>query len=468
MKVDKSNFEEWYSQVTTDLVDMRFPVKGMITWKPYGFKMLKLMIDVTSKKLDNYGHEETYFPMLISESIFGQEKDFLHGFKGESYVITHAGDKELAEKLILRPTSETVMYEMFKLWVQGLKDLPIKIYQTVNIFRYETKMTKPMLRVREIVKFQEAHTVHATAEQAEENLVQTLKMYEEIMGEFGLPYKILKTPSWDTFAGAEYNYDFISLMPDGKAVELCSVINLGTKFSKAFGITYMDSDGLQKPVHQTCYGHSERILGSLISVHGDDNGMVLPLTVTPFHVAIFAIKDDSQVIAKVNEINEQCIQLNLRVKIDTDFNQTIGERFYNLEKLGVPLRIEVGPRELEKGLISVFRRDTKEKINVAHSQLLDSLTDLLQKYTDNINKCALVEFNSKTKQFDDIKKLQDYYSQNRGLVALPWCGDDPCGKKVEDDVGIPTLGYENINSDKDKKCACGKPAKYWMYFGRTY
>jgi len=466
MKIKKHNFEKWYATVTNELVDTRYPVKGMVVWKPYGYKILKKLINLTSNGFDRYGHDETYFPMLIPMSLFKKERDFLHGFQGESYIVTHAGDKKLNEKLIVRPTSETVMYEMFHLWVQGVKDLPIKIYQTVNIFRYETKMTKPMLRIREIIKFQEGHTAHATAEEADKHVKQMIQMYNEIFNELGFAYKILKTPQWDTFAGALYNYDFVTVMPDGKCIELCSVINLGNKFAKAFDITFMDSKGVKRPVHQTCYGHSERVLGAVIAVHGDEYGMILPLSIVPWHAVIVPIKEDKKVKKIVEKIEKKLINLGISTTIDRA-DQRIGEKSYRLEKLGIPLRIEIGPNEVEKKQVIIIRRDTKAKTSITLTNFDKQVMKILKSYKINIKHKAEKEFNKNIKTVDTIAKLREMYKNNKGMVGLPWCGNDACGHKIEEESEIPTLGYETIN--QNKKCAlCGKKARYIMYYGRTY
>ncbi|MEM4662068.1 MAG: aminoacyl--tRNA ligase-related protein, partial [Desulfurococcaceae archaeon] len=299
--IDKyEKFDEWYHAVLreADIVDIRYPVKGMIVWRPYGLKALRFTQRILIELLEKTGHQEAYFPALIPESIFAKEKDFLEGFGGESFSVEGTGTKKFSERFFIRPTSETVMYYMWSLWIRGRKDLPLKMYQAVNIFRYETKMTHPILRVREIMGFIEAHTAHATMEEAEKQIGEATSIYKEFFDRLLLPYFIVKTPPWDTFAGAEYNYDFITVMPDGKGLELGSVINLGQRFAKAFDIKFMDTDGSTKYVYQTCYGVSERVLGAVIAVHGDSVGLFFPPEIAPIQVVIVPIAkpDDNEVL----------------------------------------------------------------------------------------------------------------------------------------------------------------------------
>jgi prolyl-tRNA synthetase len=302
------DFDDWYHDALreADLVDIRYPVKGMIVWKPYGLKALRLTQRILMDLLEKTGHLEAYFPALIPESVFARERDFLEGFGGESFVVEGTGTKKFNERFYLRPTSETVMYYMWNLWIKGRRDLPLKMYQVVNVFRYETKMTHPILRVREIMGFIEAHTAHATPEEAEAQIKEAIGIYKEFFDRLQLPYYIVKTPPWDTFAGAEYNYDFITVMPDGKGLELGSVINLGQRFAKAFDIKYMDTDGQFKYIYQTCYGVSERVLGAVIGIHGDEKGLFFPPEIAPIQVVIVPIAkpEDVQVLEYARRVRE--------------------------------------------------------------------------------------------------------------------------------------------------------------------
>ncbi|MDE1869829.1 MAG: proline--tRNA ligase [Candidatus Micrarchaeota archaeon] len=469
--IDKvKDFPDWYDKALSvgEIVDTRYPLKGMIIWRPYGFKSLKLMLNIIENLLDLHGHEETYFPMLIPASIFGKERDFLKGFSGEAFVVTKAGTEKLGEELYIRPTSETVIYDSVKLWIRSTSDLPLKIYQTVNTFRHETKTTRPLLRVREIVKFKEAHTFHPTASDAEEQIKEGIKIYREFFDTLLVPYKVLRTPSWDTFAGAMYNYDFMSVMPDGKAIELGSVINLGDKFAKAFDIKYLKADGSNDYVHQTCYGISERELGALISIHGDNNGLILPPSVAPVQVVIVPILKDSakEVNARAKQIEKELVQLGLRVKIDSR-DKTMGEKFYELEAKGIPLRIEIGPKEIKEGKMVVFRRDTREKINLGDADF-HKITKLMADIGKNLRQRALDYLDERVLHFSNVKELQEKYTERIGMVGLPWCGDEKCGRSLEEKIGIPTIGYDTETKIHQVCASCGKSATTEMFFGKTY
>lgn len=473
MNINKlENFIEWYEEVlkVAEIIDNRYPVKGMIVWKPYGYKALKLMLRIMEDILDKYNHEEANFPMLIPESIFKKESDFLEGFRGESYVVTQAGNTELTEKMYLRPTSETVMYEMFKLWIRSKSDLPLKLYQTVNIFRYETKMTKAILRVREIIKFKEAHTCHLTMEDADKQIVEGIQIYKEFFDSMLLPYIILRTPKWDTFAGAEYNYDFISVMPDGKGVELGSVINLGNRFAKAFDIKYQKDDDSYEYVYQTCYGVSERALAVAFSIHGDDKGAIFPSSIAPIQIIIIPIifkGKENIIIEKCNEIKKILEENGFRVKID-DRDKNPGDKYYYWEAKGVPLRIEIGPRDIKKKQVMIVRRDTFQKISKDEGSLIKSITEIFKQINENLKERANKYLFERVFYFKNIEEFRDNKTKN-GIVTLPWCGNKDCGIELENLIDMPSLGYIPNEYIKENCLICGKKEDVrWLYFGRTY
>jgi len=472
------DFPFWYNEVikVADIVDTRYPLKGCHVWKPYGYKALKLMMALMERELEENGHEEAYFPSLIPMSVFSKEADFLQGFGGESLRITHVGEKKLKEELILRPTSETVMYEMFSLWIKGKKDLPIRIYQTVNVFRYETKQTRPLLRVREIVKFKEAHTIHATYEEAEKQVEAAKQIYAKFFNMMLLPYKVLKTPSWDTFAGAEYNFDFITVLPDGKALELGSVINLGQKFAKAFNIQFMDEEGKMRHPYQTCYGISERSLGAVIAIHGDDKGIRFPSCIAPIQVVIVPIirKGNDEPILMAKNL-EKILKKILRVKID-DSDVSPGEKFYLWEAKGVPLRIEIGQREVEENnVVVVIRANSERKVLPLDEHLSGRLLALLKEHDGYLLREAQERFNKEIHRFTTLGEGKEYVlglgardeRKQPGLVGFGWCGEQNCGRVIEKSLEMPALGYEKIKDNLT--CAyCGKRAMHILYFGRTY
>ena len=286
-----SNFSEWFRWVLdgAELYDYRYPIKGCGVWRPYGFKLRRNILEIIRKLLDSTGHDEILLPLLIPETLLAKESEHVKGFEGQVYWVTRGGYDDLDVKLALRPTSETALAPMLKLWIKSHADLPIKIYQIVSVFRYETKATRPLIRVREITTFKEAHTAHATFEDSERQIKEAVEIYSRFFDELYIPYVINIRPSWDKFAGALYTIAFDTLMPDGRVMQIGTVHNLGQNFSKAFDITYLKVDGTHDYVWQTCYGISERVIAALISIHGDDRGLIIPPNIAPIQIVIIPI-----------------------------------------------------------------------------------------------------------------------------------------------------------------------------------
>jgi prolyl-tRNA synthetase len=466
LKLEKKNFSDWWDKVVsyTKLMDDRYPIKGVYVWMPYGHKAVKLMMQKVDTILEKRGNKECYFPLFATQAIFGKEKDFLDGFMGEALRITAIGRRKLDEEMIVRPTSEAIIYTMFNLWVRSWRDLPLKVYQTVPIFRWETKMTKPMIRCREITKFNETHVALATKEEADENIQEGIEMYKEFFDFLQMPYLILKTPSWDTFAGALYNYDFFTVMPDGKAVELGSIINLGQKFAKTYDIQYLDKNEKKQYVWQNTFGISERALGSSLSVHGDDKGLVFPSEIAPTQVVIIPIlkgnPNDEKVLKKCEELN-----LPFRVHIDSSDSRP-GQKFNHWEVKGVPIRLELGERDLESSSVMLARRDTGEKTPVKITDLEKTVSSTLTDIDKNLKKIASAFLTSMIKTASDIKSAETALKAG-GIIKLPWCGEETCGKQMEKTLVGSALGI-NEQEKPSGKCNCGKSAKHYLHFARTY
>ncbi|WP_440059053.1 proline--tRNA ligase [Thermogladius sp. 4427co] len=471
-KADKfSNFPEWYHNILrdADIVDIRYPVKGMIVWKPYGLKALRLVQKILVSLLEETGHEEAYFPTFIPESVFSKEKEFLEGFGGETFVVEGTMSKKFTERLFVRPTSETVMYYMWNLWIKGRKDLPLKMYQVVNVFRYETKMTHPILRVREIMGFIEAHTAHATREEAEEQIKEALLIYKNFFDSLLLPYFIIKTPPWDTFAGAEYNYDFVTVAPDGKGIELGSVINLGQKFARAFDIKFLDSDGQFKYVYQTCYGVSERVLGAVIAVHGDERGLVFPPGIAPVQVVIIPIfrEGENDIVEYSKKVYRILNENGIRARLDLDTEHSPGWKYYYWELKGVPTRIEIGRRELASNTVTIARRDTFEKFEVKLEELVSALRNTWDSININLRNRAINYLSKLT----HIARPGTVYE--KGLIIAPWDGTRECAESLEKKYNRGLLG-EIVESPinlppletMENECS-GKPDRYAL-LGVTY
>ena len=382
------NFSEWFHNIleTADIIDSRYPIKGMSVWRPYGFQIRKHFYNYLTDLLDK-DHDETLFPLLIPESELAKEGIHVKGFEDEVYWITHGGQKELNEKLALRPTSETAIYPMFSLWIRSHIDLPIKVYQKVNTFRYETKHTRPLIRVREITSFAEVHTVHSSAEEADKQVQTGIEIYKDIFDKLAIPYLISNRPVWDKFPGAEYTIAFDTIFPDGKTLQIATVHNLGQTFAKTFDITFENKEGQHEYGYQTCYGLSDRVIASLIAIHGDDKGLILPPTVAPKQVVIVPIlfkKGQEEVLSKCREIKKSLEDLNIRVSID-DRDLRPGKKFFDIEQKGSPLRIELGPRDLENNKIIYVRRDNGEKSELSiDDDLPVNIKNLLNTIHDNL------------------------------------------------------------------------------------
>ena len=465
------NFSEWFHDILEEanITDSRYPIKGMAIWMPYGFKIRKYMLERIKELLDK-DHDEVLFPLLVPETELAKEGEHVKGFEEEVYWVTKGGKNDLNEKLALRPTSETAIYPMYALWIRSHIDLPIKYYQVVNTFRYETKHTRPLIRVREITTFKEAHTAHATKEESDEQIEDFIEIYKEFFDSFGLPYLISKRPIWDTFPGADYTMAFDIIMPDGKTLQVGTIHNLGQTFAKTFDITFEDKDGEHKYVYQTCAGLSDRVVASIIGIHGDEKGLRLPPIVSPNQVTIIPIlfkKGKEEVMAKCEEIKNDLESAGLRVNID-DRDIRPGKKFYDWELKGTPLKLEVGPRDLENNITIAMRRDDGEKVEIAlDDNLVDNIKDLLEKYSENLSETA-EDFQEEhvkfTENLDEISEL----IEAGNVVSFNWCGDEECGKKIEEETGYDILGIHD-DAEAGAKCILsGEDAKYLALIAKTY
>jgi prolyl-tRNA synthetase len=464
----KDDFSEWYHELlmTAEIIDNRYPVKGMCVWFPFGYAIRKSVYGIIRELLD-VDHQETQFPLMIPENEFMKEAQHIKGFEDEVYWVTYGGTTPLDVKLALRPTSETAIYPMFKLWIRSHADLPMRIYQIVNTFRYETKHTRPLIRLREITSFKEAHTVHATWEEAAQQVEVAISRYSEFYNRLAIPFLISRRPSWDKFPGADYTTAIDVVMPDGRTLQVGTAHHLGSTFAKTYGITYEAEDGTQKLVSQTCYGISERCIAALISVHGDDKGLVLPWEVAPVQVVIVPILlgDKEKVLEVCKDLEQKLRTACIRVKLDTS-DERPGAKFYKWEMKGVPIRLEVGPRDVQKGVVTAARRDAVKK-----ALPMEGLGESLRNEADEL-QAALY---SKAKQFMDgkvkeVSSIAEAKAQTSGGVALvPWCGEVDCGHQLEDQIEANMLGEPQYQSFSEAACAvCGKVTRGRTYMARQY
>jgi prolyl-tRNA synthetase len=464
----KESFSEWYHELlmTAEIIDNRYPVKGMCVWFPFGFAIKKNVYAVIRELLDP-DHQETQFPLMIPENEFMKEAQHIKGFEEEVYWVTHGGTSPLEVKLALRPTSETAIYPMFKLWIRSHADLPLRIYQIVNTFRYETKHTRPLIRLREITSFKEAHTVHATWEEAAEQVEVAISRYSEFYRRLALPFLVSRRPSWDKFPGADYTTAIDVIMPDGKTLQVGTAHHLGSTFAKTYEITYEAENGEQKLVSQTCYGISERCIAALISVHGDEKGLMLPWGVAPIQVVIVPILlgDKEKVLAVCRELQSKLSAACIRVQLDTS-DERPGAKFYKWEMKGVPIRLEVGPRDIEKGVVTLARRDGAKK-----AVPMDGLVDAVSKEAEELQTALYTKAKDLHEaKIKEVTSIEEAKAQMQvGVALVPWCGEVDCGHQLEDQVEANMLGEPQYVSLPEAACAvCGKISPGRTYMAKQY
>jgi len=491
----EDNFSGWYNEILkrARILDVRYPVKGEYVWYPYGLKLRNLIYNILRSLMDKE-HEEVLFPLLIRRDELLKEKEHIRGFENEVFWVTHGGSTELDIPLALRPTSETAMYPVFKLWIRSHRDLPIRVYQIVNTFRYETKHTRPLIRVREITSFKEAHTAHASRAEAEEQIKKAVALYKDFFDQLAIPYVITKRPGWDKFPGAEYSIAFDTLMPDGRAMQIATIHLLGESFARTFDIRYEAEDGSSKLVNQTCYGISERCVAAVIAIHGDEHGLVLPPRVAPIQVVIVpVIFSGDKHGGGMEEVKEACISLyealkraNIRVILD-DSSDRPGAKYYYWEMKGVPLRIELGPRDLCNNSCVFVRRDSFKKTEVPLNNAVPEAKRTLDDIQRQLHARAREEFASNIVSVSISSEERDNNMEEireavgKGIVSLFLCDNESCGKELEDTLGASVLGevYEHEYEYEDKgveegdskkvACAiCGRRSGSRVLVARTY
>ncbi len=460
----EKNFDEWYNEIVekAELCDKRYPIKGMNVWLPYGWKLMQNIDAIIREEMEKTGHKEVYFPLLIPEVFFKKEEEHIKGFSQEVFWVTHAGKNKLEEKMLLRPTSETAIYPMLSLWIRSHADLPLKIYQIVNTFRYETKMTKAFIRVREI-HFFEAHTAHATFEEAENQVREDIKIAEKFFKKLCVPFLLSRRPDWDKFAGAFYSIGIDVLMPSLRALQVGSIHQYKQNFSKPFDIKYESVDGSHHYCHQTTYGMSERILGAIIGLHGDEKGLVLPSSIAPIKVVIIPILFkgwEEKIMNECKKLKKEIELMNLSCHID-DRDKTPGNKFYDWELKGIPLRIEVGPRDIQKGVFTLVSRDGIKR-EIKRSEI-EKIKDELVAFDDRLYAKAEKFLNENIHRMEKIEKKE-------GIIEIPWCGSEECSQKIEEKLDMKSLGVPlEKNNIKDAKCPiCGKKATKWLRLAKSY
>lgn len=461
------DFPQWYTDVIlkTDMVDYSI-VKGCMVIKPYGYGVWELIQDEMDRRFKETGHVNAYFPLLIPESLLKKEAEHVEGFAPEVAWVTHGGDEELTERLCIRPTSETIICSMYSKWIQSYRDLPLLINQWANVVRWE-KNTRPFLRTSEFL-WQEGHTAHATFEEAEAETQRMLEVYREFaQNVLAIPVICGRKSEKEKFAGAQATYTIEAMMQDGKALQMGTSHNLSDHFAKAYDIKYLSKDGKLEHCFTTSWGTSTRMIGGLIMVHGDDRGLVLPPRVAPIQLVILPIAmHKAGVIEKADEIYAQLKSAGIRVKVD-DSDQTAGWKFNQWEMKGVPVRLEVGPKDIENKQVVLVRRDTHEKYIVPMETLTDTVKKLLDDIHESLFNRALAFREAKTVDATTFEELKN--GVNGGFVRAMWCGDRECEDAIKEKTGATTRCMPFEQKHLSDVCVhCGKPAKAMTFFAKSY
>lgn len=469
------NLSDWYTQVIwkAGLADYA-PVKGFIVLKPYGYAIWELIKEILDKKFKETGHQNGFLPLLIPESLLAKEKNHFTGFTPEVYWVTRAGENDLAEKLALRPTSETIAYYIFSKWIASYRDLPIKINFWNSALRAEIKATKPFIRNSEFL-WQEGHTVHVDEEEAKREVMVILEIYKRLIEDhLAIPTIAGLKSEKEKFVGAEYTTTLEGMMTDGKALQMATSHHLGQNFSKPFEIRYLGQDNKQHFGWQTSWGISWRLIGALVMMHGDDKGLLLPPYIAPVQVVIVPIfrdKESTYVKSKAQEIGNILRKSGLRVIVDDRDEYTSGWKFNEWEIKGVPLRINLGPRDIKNAELELVRRDTMLKWTIKESGVMDSVTSILDEIQTNLlNRAKEIqrEYTSRTNSYDTFKSILD---AKGGFIYTYWCGEQSCEIKIKEETGadLRVIPFESKEDQLTNFCIyCGEPSNKIAIFGRAY
>ncbi|MFQ5722340.1 MAG: proline--tRNA ligase, partial [Candidatus Aminicenantales bacterium] len=449
------------------------PIKGMMVIRPYGYAVWENIQSLLDKRIKEAGHSNAYFPIFIPESFLKKETEHLEGFSPEVAWVTHGGKEELEERLAVRPTSEAIIGNMYSKWIKSWRDLPLLINQWANIVRWE-KVTRPFLRTTEFL-WQEGHTAHETYEEAQKETLMILELYKEFVEtELAIPVISGKKSEREKFAGALETYSIEALMADGRALQMGTSHNLGQHFSKVFNIRFEDRDQNLQYVWQTSWGVSTRLIGALIMSHGDDSGLKFPPQIAPIQVVIIPISIGNwkeSVLPVAQKIKVQLLKAGLRVKLDEREEFTPGWKFSEWEMRGVPLRIEVGPRDVKENQAVLVRRDTLAKKIVSLDHLLQKSRQVLEQIQKNLFSQALEFLQANTHEVRSYQELKTVIESKRGFVKAFWCGQQKCEEKIKEET-MATIRVivlpENKPQSAGECVACKKKTENFVYFARAY
>jgi prolyl-tRNA synthetase len=468
----KSDFSEWYTQVVlkAELADYA-PVKGLIVLRPDGYSIWESLKDTFDKKFAQNGIRNGFLPVLIPESLLGKEKKHFAGFNPEVFWVTHSGENEVGDRLALRPTSETLAYTLYSKWIKSWRDLPLKINFWNTALRAEIKATKPFLRTSEFL-WQEGHTVHSTEDEAKKEVYKILDIYKNtVEEELAIPVVIGKKSEKEKFVGAVYTTTMESIMPDGKALQMGTSHFLGQNFSKPFEVKFADKDNIEHFAWQTSWGVSWRLIGAMIMVHGDDKGLVLPPKVAPTQVVIVPIynsdEDKKQVLEKSDEIKKQLESKSIRVHIDDRNEISPGYKFNDWEMKGVPLRIEIGPKDILKQKVVLAKRYNKEKIDLSFDEI-EKIDFILNEIQTQMLDAAREEAKINTLNISDYSEFKEKIGKG-GFFNACWCGKQECEEKIKEETGADIRVIPFDNENQEGKCIyCNEQSTTLPIFARGY
>lgn len=468
------DFSEWYTQVVlkSGLADYA-PVKGCMIFRENSYAIWERIQELFNQKIKATGHRNVYFPLFIPEGLLKKESEHFAGFVPEVAWVTQGGDSPLEEKLAIRPTSETVMYATFAKWIRSWRDLPIKINQWCNIVRWETKATKLFLRTREFL-WQEGHTVHATRQEADNEAIDILNEYKDIMETYlAIPVLAGKKTELEKFAGALYTLTLEAMMPDGKALQMGTSHQLGQNFSKVFNIKFLDENEKEQEVWQTSWGFSTRMIGALIMLHGDDKGLVLPPKVAPTQAVIIPIPykniDTDLISTKAKDLHEKLQKNGTSTILDDRAEYTPGWKFNEWELKGVPLRIEIGPRDVKQKQVVLVRRDTSQKVAIEEEKAVDAVTSMLEDIQNSLFRKAKESLENSITTVKTYDEFKNTLKNKGGFIKASWCSKTECEEKIKEETGatIRLIPFEKERASS--KCLyCGQEGKEVAYFARSY
>ena len=472
----EEDFSEWFTQVIQkcELADDRYNIKGFTIFTPWSAKPMELMYRKLQSILEKKGHKQYFMPTLIPEQNFKKESSHVEGFTPEVFWVTQGGKTKLPEKLALRPTSETAFYQMFALWIRSYKDLPLKTYQRAQVFRYETKATRPFLRGREF-HWIETHCAHKDLDSAFNQVKEDMQTSQEFLHDFlGLPFMTFERPAWDKFAGAHRTFAAEIINPNGKVLQQPSTHIISPEFAKAFGIKYTDKDEKEKDAWTTCYGPAiSRIFASVVITHGDNKGLKFPFEIAPIKIMIVPIDPSDKKLLKKSEELRNKLEMFGEVEVDLS-DKSPGEKFNHWEMKGIPIRIDLGLKDLDKKQVTLFRRDLDKKIEIKETNLIKEIEKIGKEFTKNLTNEADKVFEGRIEKTKDLKEIEKALDEKK-IAKTNFCSVDEYGRTCAEKLKEKIQGAEvrgTILEEKDKptgKCpVCGKPAKAVVYVARSY